>query len=160
MSVASSSAARSVQTAMNSAASILLAKVSSTSYVPLPVTSTTVPSALALPVLPSPQYCTPQLLSANEIQALKGVVKLDTVNCTLTFVAPAKSAFSAITSASSPVQALMMFVRTRPLSTTVRPAFLIATSTVSSTSSDVPGVTSSEATGSFSPSLLRKSTLE
>ena len=56
MSVASSSAARSVQTAMNSAASILLAKVSSTSYVPLPVTSTTVPSALAFFSLPSPQY--------------------------------------------------------------------------------------------------------
>ena len=56
MSVASSSAARSVQTAMNSAAAILLAKVSSTSYVPLPVTSTTVPSALAFFSLPSPQY--------------------------------------------------------------------------------------------------------
>ena len=42
----------------------------------------------------------------------------------------------------------MMFVRTLPSSITVLPAFLIVTSTVSSTSSDVPGATSEGLSGS------------
>ena len=107
---------------------------------------------------------------------MKGVVKFDTVNLTLTFTAFLKSSLLAITQASSPAQPLMMFVRTSLLSITVLPAFLIAMSTVSSTSSDVPGATGSagsegstgsagstgvgsSAMGSTTPSLLRTSIL-
>ena len=84
----------------------------------------------------------------NAIQALKGVVKSETVNLTLIFTAFLKSSLLAITQASSPAHSLTMFVRTRPLSITVLPAFLIAMSTVSSTSSDVPGATSEGLSGS------------